>query len=337
MPAAPCHASALIPSGSLEPGVDPAAFGLPPATALRYERPDARLRPLLSSYTVFDSDPDVWRGQVNSKLPGGPQLWIILGQPMSARLRRRRYGPLGRAVLYGATSTAIPLTTSGGVSVAVDVGPAGWARWFKPPAYTLRDQIAPLETLWPADQVAELTAAMAGCGSALEIKARLDAVFLAHVPPPARREADLARVSRLVAEGEEAESSELARRAGLGEQQLRRLALRTFGFGPKMLIRRTRVLRAVSAMLTAETHDFGAVPSGYASVPHFHRDAREFLGTTARRFVGQPQTYLAGTERAFTARPTAYLAAMLRARTAVIGAPVPLLDRADEGGAGELA
>ncbi len=97
-----------------------------------------------------------------------------------------------------------------------------------------------------------------------------------------------------------------------------------------MLIRRTRLLRAITDLLMSDAPEFSDAPAGYHSVAHFHRDANELLGTTARRFVGQPQVFLENTERSFAARPTAYLSAMLRARTAVIGAPVPLLDRVNE-------
>jgi len=49
----------LIESGSLSSGVDPLHFDLPAGTALRYERPDPRLRALLPSYVVLDSDPEI--------------------------------------------------------------------------------------------------------------------------------------------------------------------------------------------------------------------------------------------------------------------------------------
>ncbi len=108
----------------------------------------------------------------------------------------------------------MPVTTNGGVSVLAEIGPGGWARWFKPPADTLRDQISPLDQLWPDEQVRELTGSIAGCGSALEIKARLDAFFLAHLPRPNWQEPTIARVAGLIAEGGEGESSALAAAAG---------------------------------------------------------------------------------------------------------------------------
>ena len=74
---------------------------------------------------------------------------------------------------------------------------------------------------------------------------------------------------------------------------LLRLSHRCLGYGPKLLIRRTRFLRVLATMLLADTNpDHSAVPPGYHDVPHFLRDARDFLGMTAREFLTLPIGYL---------------------------------------------
>lgn len=75
-------------------------------------------------------------------------------------------------------------------------------------------------------------------------------------------------------------------------------------------MRRTRFLRALTAMLIAAEHG-DTVPIGYYDASHFLRDADQFLGVTPLRFLAMPMPYLR---------------AVLRAREAVIGAALPVLD-----------
>ena len=94
---------------------------------------------------------------------------------------------------------------------------------------------------------------------------------------------------------------------------LLRLTKRYFGFPPKVLMRRARFLRALTAMLLSPREEAAAVPRGYHDASHFIRDGHHFLGTTPRRFA---------------ANEMPYLRAALRARALVTAAPTPSLDRA---------
>lgn len=303
----------MIESGSLTPGIDPADFGVPAGTALRYETPDSVLRPLLPSYAVLDADPAVWTGPDDWLLPGWAQLWIILTQAPVAVSVRRRPVPLGAAMVFGGTSQAMPVTSHGGVSVVVDISPMGWARLFDTSAEAARDKITPLEQLGHASWAEDLSALMHASDRAGEVKGLLDAFFLRHLPPPHRDEAAIARIAAALRDETTADSRALAAGLGLVPRAVLRLALQHFGHGPKVLMRRTRFLRALAAMLMADAApDFAMAPPGYHDVPHFLRDAKMFLGLTPRRFL---------------ALRMPYLRAALRARTMVLGAPLPLLDR----------
>ena len=304
----------MIPSGSLVPGIDPSSFALPAGTALRYERPAAALRALLPSYAVLDSDPAVWKGPDSWVLPGWAQLWIVLTSgTITVATRRRQPAPLAAAVVYGGSSRAMPVTSQGGVTVVVDVSPMGWARWFDRPADAMRDRIVPLDQFWPAERARALIDGLDASDRGVGVKPVLDAFFLAHLPPPHRDEPALARIEALMADDAMPAIGETAARLGLSHSSLLRLTNRHFGYGLKLMARRRRFLRVLTAMLIADPPpDHAAVPPGYHDVPHFLRDAEEFLGLTPRRFL---------------ALPMPYLRAVLRARTRVIGAPLPLLDR----------
>lgn len=308
----------MIVSGSRTPGVDAADFGLPPGTALRYERPAEALRGVVSSYAVFDSDPAVQSGPGTWVLPGWARLWIVLAQkPPGVATRHRSYAALGSAMLFGVTSRAMPASTYGGVSVAIDIGPLAWARLFAPSAELLRDRITPLHELLPQVWCDDLVARVAESDHGPQIKRVLDYFFMERLPPPHPDEPLIARIAALLADEATHDLAAAAARAGIGERALLGLTKRYFGFPPKILSMRTRFLRALVPMLLhGDGRAAAASPAGYHDSSHFIRDANRFLGMTPRRFL---------------AIPMPYTRAALRARRHVIGAATSSLDRCGAG------
>lgn len=310
----------MIESGSHTRGISAAAFGLPRGTALRYERPDPALAALFPSYAVLDSDlaeldpgrPSEWM------LPTWAQIWIVLtAGPIHIRIGNRDYDPLHSAVLYGVTSRAMPTTANGGTTVVIDVSPLGWARLFGAEAEGLRDRITPLGDVLPTAWVAELVEALQASDHALDVKAVLDDFLLRHLPAPNRDEPLIAKVMTLLVDDRIGDLPLAAEAAGINVRTLRRLSKRYFGFPPKLLMMRSRMIRAIVPMLVGDDGEGAvSVPPFYHDVSHFNRDGRRFLGMTPRRFAGL--TVL-------------YLRAALRARHMVIGSATPALDGARSG------
>ncbi|WP_242097919.1 helix-turn-helix domain-containing protein [Sphingomonas sp. CROZ-RG-20F-R02-07] len=306
----------MIESGSHTPGIAAADFGLPAGTALRYERPDPALEALFPSYAVLDSDlallaPD---RPVEWMLPGWAQIWIVLtAGPIRVRIGNRSYDPLKSAILYGVTSRAMPTMASGGTTVVIDVSPLGWARLFGADAEALRDRITPLGEVLPTEWVTELVDTLQASDHALEVKDRLDAFLLRHLAPPNRDEPLIARIMTLIADDRTDDLPVAAKAMGITVRTLRRLSKRYFGFPPKILLMRSRIIRAIVPMLL-DGQDTPAPPP-YHDASHFNRDGRRFLGTTPRRF---------------RALAVPYLRAALRARRQVIGSAMPALDRAGD-------
>ena len=302
----------MIESGSHTPGIAAADFGLPAGTALRYERPDPALEALFPSYAVLDSDlallaPD---RSVEWMLPGWAQIWIVLtAGPIRVRIGNRSYDPLKSAILYGVTSRAMPAMASGGTTVVIDVSPLGWARLFGPAAEELRDRITPLGEVLPLVWVTELVETLQASDHAVEVKDRLDAFLLRHLPTPNRDEPLIAKVMMLLADTRVGDLGLAAETAGIEVRTLRRLSKRYFGFPPKLLMMRSRVIQAIVPMLL--DGDATVTPPIYHDASHFNRDGRRFLGMTPRRF---------------RALAVPYLRAALRARRQVIGTAMPALD-----------
>lgn len=308
----------LLPSGSLVPGVDADDFGLPPGMALRFERPAEPLRRHLTSYFVMASvegvaAPREWM------LPGWAMIWILL-DPAAVRVEigNRRYAGLASSVLYGVTSRAMAFNATGGIAVGIDVSPLGWARLFDRSAEALRDRIVPLVEMLPADFVEELYLALMASDRALGVKAVLDRLFLPIMPTPHRDEDSILKVLRLLEDGGFTDVASAARRAqDLCPRSTARLARSFFGFPPKTLMMRARFLRALVPLLDRERSTDEAVSTGYYDRSHFNRDARRYLGMSPQRYIDLPSPYAA---------------AARRARRAVIGSPIPALDRIEEPG-----
>ena len=303
----------LIESGSHTPGVHAADFGLAAGSAMRIERAAEPLRPVLSDYAVFDSDCETFAGAQNRLMPGWARIWIGLTADLfDVKVGSRKYPRLGSAMLIGVTSRAVPLTTYGGLSVVIDIGPLAWARLFAVSAETLRDQVTPLDKLLPKSWCNDLVGRVAHTERGRDVKFALDDFFIEHLPAPHPQEATLSRILVLLIDEATHDLANAAAQVGIDNRLLLRLTKRYFGFPPKMLMMRTRFLRAMTAMLVdhGET-DFNAVPTGYHDQSHFIRDGNRFLGITPRRFL---------------ALDLPYVRAAMRARMLVIGAATSTLD-----------
>ncbi len=303
---------ALIESGTLVPGVAVDDFGLPPNTALRYEKPDARLAGLVTDYHVLDSVERLPHVAVDWMLPSWAAIRIILSpRPIALTLGSRRYDPLPVASLYGVTSRAMRVETQGGVTIGCGITPLGWARLFDQSADTLRDRITSLDTIMPPERVTALVERLRASNQASDVKPILDAFLLAAMHRPNPDEQLIARIMTLVLDEGRSELKGATEALGITTDRFRRITNRYFGFPPKTLMLRSRFLRAFVPMLTqAGAVDHARIANGYYDRSHFLRDARRFLGMTPR---------------AFMAMETPYLMAALRARAAVLGAPAAAL------------
>ncbi|BDH58656.1 AraC family transcriptional regulator [Tsukamurella sp. PLM1] len=75
---------------------------------------------------------------------------------------------------------------------------------------------------------------------------------------------------------------EAASEVGLGERALHRLALRSFGYGPKTLARIQRFQRAARRIRAGGALGEVAASSGYADQAHLTREVRVLTGSTPR-------------------------------------------------------
>jgi AraC-like DNA-binding protein len=107
--------------------------------------------------------------------------------------------------------------------------------------------------------------------------------------------------------------SELAERAGLSQRTLERLCQRAFGFSPKVLLRRQRVMRSLAAfMMTKGGNWSDAIDPHYHDQAHFVRDFRAFMTMSPREYAALDHPILT---------------AFMPERARIWGSPAQTLDR----------
>lgn len=308
-------AGRLIESGSHVPGVSPADFGLPHLTALRYELPAPGLEPFVADYHVLDSIRVPGELPCEHMLPNGPSIRIILAEhPMVLMVGQDAGVTLPRASLYGPMSRAASMEVgTGGVTVGITLTPAGLARLGEIDVHDLRDRVVPLDTVLEPKFVAELTQTLLASDQGPAVKAIFDTALLPLFARPHPQEEDILRITDLLATPGIATVQEARERLGMHPRRLERLSRRHFGFSPKLLFRRARLLRSIVALkLGGPPFDLSLIDPDYHDHSHFTRDSHRFLGMAPMKFLKLPNHYID---------------AALRARTIVRGAAMAALDR----------
>ena len=305
-----------IEGGTNTPGVEPAVFAMPPGLTIRYDQPATELADYITGYHVYTARGEHARNQVNWFLPGTANVRIALdAEPFSVGIGSGVFDPVPEVSLFGPTKHAIRATTNGGVLVGLGVSALGWSRLFKGNAADVRDRVVPLAQAMKGDFPARLLAALYACDREAEVAPTLDRLLAAELGPPSPDEPFIRSLTALIARDGPVDIAAAADEIGLEQHSMRRLAIRHFGFPPKLLLRRARFLRSfLRISASRDVADYSLLDDSYFDVSHFLRDANAFLGMTPRRFVSLN---------------TPFLDASLRARQAVLGTATQVLHDPD--------
>lgn len=273
-------------------------------TPIVYWAPGDELARYVTGFHRF-SAPRVPGGYRDAFFPGWASIRLTLEQERdwSVRLGNRTFEPVPRDAFFGPSSSASYLTTYGGTVVGVGLLPFGWAQLFGGDIARYSNRIVSL---------AEVDAGGSTLREALEAGEPPHEAFTRwltarlHRRPPADP-----RIERLSALLEDPATTRIEMMAEALDVTPRGLAAMTrfnFGFTPKLLLRRTRFMRALSGVLTDPARGSEVLDAtGYWDRSHFLRDSHLFLGCSVREFSRRrgPHNQLA-----------------IRARTEALGEPV---------------
>ncbi|MBS0255999.1 MAG: AraC family transcriptional regulator [Proteobacteria bacterium] len=144
--------------------------------------------------------------------------------------------------------------------------------------------------------------------------ARMTSWFAGRPPLPPAQAAQIIAVHTALVDPRVASVSAFAEAAGLGQRTLERVCARSFGFAPKLLLRRQRFMRSLAQfMLEPSSTWIAAIDEHYVDQSHFVREFREFMGVSPRQY-------------AVAQHPI--LSAVVRERARYAGAAVQALDPA---------
>ncbi|TCP36771.1 helix-turn-helix domain-containing protein [Sphingomonas sp. BK235] len=275
------------------------------SVGVAYHRPSEALARYVTGYHRFAAP--VMPGHIfhDAFFPSVATIRVSLAgtPPWSMRVGSRHYDPMPSVALTGPSSYAGYVSGSGGTLVGAGLLPFGWAQMFGGDVSRLSNRVIPLEELDPGAE---------SLRTALESGESFHQVFDSWLEARLQRRppAD-PRIDRLCALLRDPGTTRIEAVAEMLEMTPRALAALTrfsFGFTPKLLLRRTRFLRAVSAVLTEpEAAPAALEQAGYWDRSHFLRDSHLFLGCSVREFSRRrgPHNQLA-----------------IRARTEALGTPV---------------
>ena len=197
-------------------------------------------------------------------------------------------------MLSGPTSHARWLSGKGGKGFAVGLQPLAWPCLFAAKASQFAEIDTPLEALWVTDTGA-LVAQLITCP---DFESRVEAVNHFLLAKRGHADADLAAqlaaVRLALADPECASVEELAARAGMSQSRLLRLTMATYGFTPKLLIRKERFRRMLhrADFLSYENwREF--IEQQYVDQSHLIRDFKRFLGLAPSQYMALERPFVA--------------------------------------------
>jgi len=252
---------------------------------IRYWQPDEALAGLVSGYHCYWTRPPAGVQHSDVFYPGWSNLRFQLdGEPWHARIGERCFDPVPRACLFGPTARAVYAESGAGVLVGAGLTPLGWSRLTDIEAESVADRIVPLDTI-VGGEAERLRTELARSDDEDAVKRVFDAWFLEHLRPPRRQDARIVAIHTLLTENELGDVGAAAVRLGVHPRHFSRLVRKSFGFTPKLLLRRARFLRSLMALREAPRGEWGMlVGRDYVDQSHFIRDSHEFLGMTPGQF-----------------------------------------------------
>ena len=254
--------------------------------SVRFYPPPEDLRRFFTTFYVTDIDPGdggrlsdclhpEWAG-LRFFSPDGPDA-SISGAPAIENTRFLATGPTSLPVHF-----SMPKTRLWGVGFL----PLGWAQFVRQPAGTHANLICdgfthpsftafvPLaqQLLGPhADEAAELETVVA--------------FFRGLKRPPLPDERRIGAIHEALVDPQMITVAELVARVAASQRTVERLCHRHFGFSPKLLLRRQRLMRSMAQfMIDPSLKWIGAMDSHYHDQAQFVRDFRYFMGMSPREY-----------------------------------------------------
>ncbi|HMO74516.1 MAG TPA: helix-turn-helix domain-containing protein [Sphingopyxis sp.] len=221
--------------------------------------------------------------------------------------------PTPHFIATGPTSRAAYFSAGRMRAWGIGILPLGWAKLFSIPAEALADRFCDGGAHPAFTGIVPLAARLRGANDIDAAARHIDDHFVALLEGAPRDDPAIRAAYAALVDGDLGSVAELTETLGLSERSVERLSRRAFGFPPKLLLRRQRLLRSLARfMLDPSMAWIDTLDHHYYDQAQFTRDFRRFMGMSPR---------------AYAARPKPILGAAAFARAAMAGAPMQGLHR----------
>lgn len=168
--------------------------------------------------------------------------------------------------------------------------PLGWYRMIGCPADRWADKVAAVDSAPEFALLAKLRRAIDGISDPEQIAALFDHNLLQAVGHPDPIEVDINSIHQAITNAQISNVSDFAEATGMTKQRLERLSRRIFGFPPKLLLRRQRVLRTLATTMEhPELTWSDALDGQYFDQAHFNREFQQFIGLSPGQYLNMPR------------------------------------------------
>lgn len=216
-------------------------------------------------------------------------------------------GPSGRAVRFEVGSCRI---------WGVGLLPLGWDRFVGVSAAAMADAVLDGMAHPAFADFMPLAQELFGAEPDVEAElARIGAFFLARLSDGPEDDPRVQAIHAALVDPDVSSVAQLARQAGTSIRTVERICQQSFGFSPKVMLRRQRFMRSLAQfMLDPSLKWIGALDGHYHDQAQFVREFRQFMGLTPREYAKLPHPIIE---------------AFVRERARIAGAAVQALDGPD--------
>lgn len=172
--------------------------------------------------------------------------------------------------------------------------PLGWARFVGCPANDHINALVDGEHSETFASFAPLCDAL--CTHDAPVKNQIAAIadFFRNLAEPPRDQARILAIHAALVDPQLIEVTHFARDCGLSKRTLERVCARHFGFSPRLLLRRQRLMRSLAAfMLAAGSSWSESIDGHYTDQPHFVHEFQAFMGMNPSEYAALPHPVLA--------------------------------------------
>ncbi len=191
-----------------------------------------------------------------------------------------------KAMVNGPTSQAMTFDLDSATLWGFGLLPLGWARFVGEPARQWANCAGPLAELDAFAAFAPLAKRLCRSGPSPEEQFDDIVAHLRAAAPPPRDAQRIMLVHEVMTNPYLTEVGEFAAQAGMSVRTLERLCARHFGFPPRLLLRRQRMMRSLTSFMLSNGKNWSETIDGhYHDQAHFVHEFHSFMGMTPTAYA----------------------------------------------------